>query len=261
VRQLDVFSELLLDAQSARTVYIVTLTKSPPSFQQHLGQQLLVYPEGLVKGCIANESFTTEISQTVMERKWQQPCRFQLTGRPEFEFFWDKLIQKRQALIFGGGHISQPLVDILSLIGYSVTIVDDRPDFANQARFPKAETVFCGSFETAFSEIEIGKTTAVIIVTRGHQHDLACLRHAIGSLGFYIGMIGSRRKSSLIFNTLRDEGIADSAIRNVRAPIGLDLQGQTPAEIALSVAAEILAMEKGGTGLPLSMVWRSETVD
>ncbi|KYZ74732.1 hypothetical protein AXX12_16025 [Anaerosporomusa subterranea] len=258
---MDVFSELLFDAQAARTVYIVTLTKSPPSFQQYLGQRLLFYLEGESKGCIISESFTTEILQELAGKSWEYPSLFRLDGKPEFELFWDKLIQQRQAIIFGGGHISQPLVDILSLIGYTVTVVDDRPDFANSARFPKAASVFCGSFEKAFSDIEIGKAAAVIIVTRGHKHDLACLRHALNSRGFYIGMIGSRRKISLIFETLREEGVSDAAIRSVRAPIGLDLHGQTPAEIALSIAAEILAVEKGGTGLPLSTMWRSERVD
>lgn len=259
--QLNVFSDLLLDAQVGRAVWLVTLTKAPPAFQSCLGQQLLLYSEGLSKGCIVDEQFTTEILQYFVKTPWDQPCLFQLNDRPDFEFFGDKLVQQRQAIIFGAGHISQPLVEVLSMIGYVITVADDRPDFANTQRFPKAAKVFCGSFTNAFSELAITQTTAVVIVTRGHQHDLACLRHTLCCPAFYIGMIGSKRKISTVFESLREEGASEALLNNVWAPIGLDLHAQTPAEIALSIAAEILAVEKGGTGLPLRSLWRRVGVD
>lgn len=258
---MNIFSELLQDLQAARPVCLVTLASAPLEFRHCLGAQLLLYPGGEVRGCIVDELLTRSIVNKLATESWSQARLFQIEECPGFEFFWDMPAAKRRILIFGAGHISQPLVEILALVGYSVTVADDRPDFANKTRFPQAERVFCGSFSEAFGSLPISRSTGVVIVTRGHLHDLACLRHALGSPAFYIGMIGSRRKVGLMFDSLKAEGVSGKVIGQVFAPIGLDLHAQTPAEIALSIAAEILAVEKGGSGSSLCRLSRREKRD
>jgi xanthine dehydrogenase accessory factor len=253
---MDIFSHLLKDCSASQSVYLVTLVRTPPDYPECIGQQALIYPGGASKGCIADAALTSEILRHLSNAAWERPQLFRLADRPGFEFFWDKLSLHQQAVIFGGGHISQPLAEMLSMIGYSVVVTDDRPDFANQARFPAAQRVLCDSFQNAFSQLDITPATAVVIVTRGHQHDLACLRQVMDSDAFYIGMIGSRRKVFTVFEALRQEGAMPQLLQRVRAPIGLDIHAQTPAEIALSIAAEIVASAKGGTCLPLHSVGR-----
>ena len=249
---MNLFSELLKDAQSEQPVFIVTLVRSQSAFQECVGQQALIYSDGSAKGCIINAEVTTEILRHLTSAVWEKPKLFQLAGRPDFEFFWDRLSFQQQAVIFGGGHISQPLAEFLSMVGYSVTVVDDRPDFANSARFPTAQEVICTSFQDAFAQLEFTPATAIVIVTRGHQHDLECLRQALPSEAFYIGMIGSKHKVATVFEALRQDGAGPELLQRVRAPIGLDIHAQSPAEIALSIAAEIVSTAKGGTCQPLS---------
>ena len=249
---MNLFSELLKDAQSEQPVFIVTLIRGPSAFQECIGQQALIYPNNTAKGCIVNADLTAEILSYLSRTIWEKPKLFQLFGRPDFEFFWDRLSFQQQAVIFGGGHISQPLAEFLSMVGYSVAVVDDRPDFANTTRFPNAQKVICASFQDSFAQLDFTPSTAIVIVTRGHQHDLDCLRQALPSEAFYIGMIGSKRKVATVFESLRQDGAVPELLRRVRAPIGLDIHAQSPAEIALSIAAEIVSTAKGGSCQPLS---------
>ena len=248
---MNLFSELLQDARMARAVRIVTVITAPPECGAFVGQHMLVYGDGTWKGCILDESFAGRVRDRLMELNPSQPLRFTLPEAAGIEMFCDRLALTRRAVVFGGGHISQPLVEILSMVGYEVTIADDRPDFANEARFPAARRVLCCSFADAFAQLAVTQATAVVIVTRGHLHDLDCLRFALQKDVFYLGMIGSKHKVATVFEALRQEGADPEALRKVRAPIGLDIHAQTPAEIALSIAAEIVSAEKGGTCLPI----------
>lgn len=258
---MNIWNELLQAVKAGLTMHVVTLIKAPPTLSHCIGQQILRYPDGRVQGCIVDASLTSCIICHLKMPEGQQAQVFSLPGHTDMQFFGDMVTPKLRALVFGGGHISQPLVEMLTMVGYSVTVADDRPDFANQARFPKADRIYCAPFPNAFAELEITSSSAVIIVTRGHQHDLACLRHALSSPAFYVGMIGSRRKVAVVFDSLKAEGVGESILQKVRAPIGLDLHAQTPAEIALSIAAEIISVSKGGAGLPLSRLARRNTID
>ena len=249
---MKLFSQLLQDARKSQEVAIVTLIKAPQYLAEHIGQHILLYPDGNVKGCMVDEIITRTVQQFLEEIKPAQPTRFVLPDLDEAEFFYDQLVLVQRAVVFGGGHISQPLVEFLYRVGYEVTIVDDRPDFANTLRFPDARQVLCCSFADAFPRLKLNRATAVVIVTRGHRHDLDCLRHVLSQDPFYIGMIGSRHKVATVFEALRQEGVGADVLKKVHAPIGLDINGKTPAEIALSIAAEIVAVAKGGSGLPLS---------
>jgi xanthine dehydrogenase accessory factor len=145
-----------------------------------------------------------------------------------------------EVLILGCGHIAVPLAAIAKMMGFRVTVVDDRPSFANKNRFPDADKVICNDFKQALNTINIGPKTFVVIITRGHRHDQECLRQIIRKPAAYIGMIGSRRRIGMVFEQMLGDGFQKSEIERVYAPIGLNIGAQTPEEIALSIMAQIV---------------------
>ena len=156
-------------------------------------------------------------------------------------------------LIVGAGHIAEPLHRQGSLLGFRVTVADDRPEFAEPLRFPDAHRVVRIDFSDPFADIEPAHRTHVVLVTRGHRYDYECLRRLVRQdpLPEYIGMIGSRRRVRATFHQLLEEGVPRVALERIRAPVGLDLGAETPAEIAVAVAAEWVALLRGGSGRPL----------
>lgn len=142
--------------------------------------------------------------------------------------------------IFGAGHISTCLAPLAQAADFTVRVVDDRDEFANRDRFPDIEEVLVMPFEEAFDRIMVTPTTYIVIVTRGHAFDLQILRAALRSPAGYIGMIGSRKKRDLIYTTLFQEGVARDRLEEVHSPIGLPIGAQTPEQIAISIAAELI---------------------
>jgi xanthine dehydrogenase accessory factor len=132
--------------------------------------------------------------------------------------------------------------------------LDDRPQFATRERFPEADEVRSVDLGDPFADIPLHRWSHVVLVTRGHRYDYECLRKVLerSPLPGYIGMIGSRRRVRATFDALLEEGFQRELLARVHAPIGLDLGGDTPAEIAVSVAAEIVHHWNGGSGQPLS---------
>lgn len=154
---------------------------------------------------------------------------------------------KPRLIVFGGGHIAKPLVDFSSKVGFSVTIIDDRPYFANISRFPEAETVICEDFKKSFDLINFRESDFVIIVTRGHRHDGLVLRNVLNHNLRYTGMIGSKRRVKGMMEELVSEGYPKEALDKVNSPIGLDIGAVTPDEIAISIVSQLIAFKNKGT--------------
>ncbi len=240
------YHKLLQLAEQGRTVNTLSLVSGPPKVAGHLGQMLLVFPDGSADGVIVDGELTRAALAHV-PRPAVKPALFAFDhGGDTYRCFFDIAAPKRQAVVFGGGHISQPLVAILALMDFRVTVVDDRPDFANRARFPQATTVLCTAFAKAGEQLDLGGASAVLILTRGHRYDIECLKMALPFTPRYLGMIGSRRRVTAIMDTLLAEGEDPQRLRAVRTPVGLDISAQTPAEIAVSIAAELVAAYHGG---------------
>jgi len=158
-----------------------------------------------------------------------------------------------ELIICGGGHVGQAVARAARLLDFNVTVIDDRADFAARAKFPDpAIRLIAADFISGLRSLKITPATHLVIVTRGHRHDEICLREVIEKPARYLGMIGSRRRTTTIREHLRREGIGAEHLRRVRAPIGLDLGAQTPEEIALSILAEIVLVRRGGSGKPKS---------
>ena len=150
-------------------------------------------------------------------------------------------------IILGGGHIALPLCKMAAMLDFAVTVVDDRPSFANAARFPEAAQVLCLPFEEAIENLTLTESDYVCIVTRGHRWDAVCLRQILkGALPSYLGMIGSKKRVAGVREMLLSEGCDAAALDRLHAPIGLPIRAQTPAEIALSICAEMIAHKRAG---------------
>jgi len=152
---------------------------------------------------------------------------------------------EERLIVLGGGHIALPLVDFAARIGFSVTVVDDRPQFANRPRFPAARDVICNDFMNAIERLRITSNDYVVIITRGHRHDQACLEQLFKSVEpFYTGMIGSRRRVSAVKDLLIDQGFDQKRLDRIHTPIGLSIGAVTPAEIAIAITAELIACKR-----------------
>jgi xanthine dehydrogenase accessory factor len=147
--------------------------------------------------------------------------------------------------IFGGGHVSLYLARLARTVDFRIVVMDDRAEFANFERFPFADEVLLRPYDRAVEGLSLDENTFVVIVTRGHLHDLEVLRQVINSEASYIGMIGSRRKKNLLFQQLLQEGVPQERLDQIHAPIGLDINAETPAEIAVSIVAELISVRAG----------------
>jgi xanthine dehydrogenase accessory factor len=156
----------------------------------------------------------------------------------------ERFMPKLRLIILGGGHIAAPLATIGSLLNFDVTVFDDRPSFADRARFPTAREVICDSFDRVMPRVAICKRDAVVIVTRGHRHDQDCLRgilnREISDFPDYVGMIGSRRRAAIVRRQMEEEGFNPELVARLHSPIGLAINAVSPEEIALSIMAEIV---------------------
>ena len=148
------------------------------------------------------------------------------------------------AFIFGGGHISKSLSKVATLAGFATVVVDDRETFANRERFPEAAEVHAAEYEEVFPELAINETSYVIVVTRGHRDDMRVLQLAVATPARYIAMIGSKRKVLNVVRELEKEGLPRAAFERIHAPMGLDIGAISPEEIAISVAAEMIAVRR-----------------
>jgi xanthine dehydrogenase accessory factor len=161
----------------------------------------------------------------------------------------EPLVPPVTVYIFGGGHIGARLVPLCHLLGFRTVVVDDRAEFASRDRFPLAGDVIAApSFDRIIDDLPIGEDSYVVIVTRGHGGDQAILRQVLRRRPGYIGMIGSRRKRGLIFEQLAREGCTPDDLSRVHCPIGLPVGAETPEEIAVSIAAELIAARAGRGG-------------
>ena len=152
----------------------------------------------------------------------------------------ETLFAKPKAVLLGGGHVSLAIAQLLKMVEFRVIVVDEREEFANKERFCCADEVYCMGFQEFLDTKDFGEHAYYIIVTRGHKDDYTCLSGLLRREKTYIGMIGSRKKVAISFDKLRAEGYLEEEIAQVHAPIGLAIGAQTPAEIAVSIAAQMI---------------------
>ncbi|MEN6324862.1 MAG: XdhC/CoxI family protein [Syntrophomonas sp.] len=182
-----------------------------------------------------------------------QVCRLNNPEQMEQEvrIMLDPYLAPHELIILGGGHIAKSLVELGNLLGYITTVVDDREEFVSEQRFPQASRRICCSFDDLDKNLSPGSRSSVVVVTRGHQHDWICLRQMLKYPLVYLGVIGSRRKVAMLRENILSAGYPEEICNRIYMPIGLNIGAQTPEEIAVSIAAELINVRRSGKAYSL----------
>jgi len=173
----------------------------------------------------------------------------------ETNLLFERLQPSPRLVICGAGHVGASLARLAAFAGYHTTLIDDRAAFLKRERFPEEQIdlVVADDWNDALLEaIGNGRGVSVAVVTRGHNEDEQCMQVVVRANPDYVGLIGSKRRTSIVIDRLRESGIPEEQLKNIHAPIGLDIGAVTPEEVALAIMAEIVAERRGGTGTPLS---------
>ena len=163
------------------------------------------------------------------------------------ELFYPKL----KLIIVGGGHVGLALAQLAEVVGFEITIIDDRQEYANNERFPMAKKIYSDKISHSLSNIRVDHLSYIVLVSRGHKLDEEALELVINKNASYIGMIGSKRRTKIVLNNLLAKGISAEKLEKVYTPVGLNLGGQSPGEIGLSILAEIVQLIHQGDGTSL----------
>lgn len=230
----------------------MTVIRAEGSTPREVGAKMLVWPDGTISGTVGGSAVEALVIKEALEALRQGKARIVQhelmdaqsdTGMicgGRMEFFIEPLKRLPHLYIFGGGHIGLPLARMAAELGYPYRIFDDRPEFASAERFPQALERHAGPFPELMARLELVRPAFVIIVTRCHDTDLEVMRGVLGKPYDYLGLICSRKKKAEVFRILAGEGFSPAELERVHAPIGLDIGSQTPAEIAVSIMAEVI---------------------
>jgi xanthine dehydrogenase accessory factor len=214
--------------------------------------------DGEVQVCnIRNRELLQAVRDEAVNRLLKEECRQVVLTLPgtdcKAEVFFEVIPAMHKVIIVGAGHLAIPLVKFAKILGFHISVLDDRVMYANRERFPDADEVLAGDMAETLRGLEITPQTYIVLITRGHQFDEPCLREIIHSPAKYIGMIGSKRRIKACFIRFRDEeGIPEELLKRVYAPIGLDIKAESPEEIALSIISEMVKVRRGGTAQSLA---------
>lgn len=157
-----------------------------------------------------------------------------------FTVFTEPVEAESVVYLFGAGHISTSVAPLASMVGFRLAVIDDRAEFATRERFPTADEVLVLPFAKVFDHLRVTPDSYLVIVTRGHLSDRAVLKAALRTNSAYIGMIGSKRKREAIYQSLLDEGVPRERLEAVHSPIGVEIDAETPEEIAVSIVGELI---------------------
>lgn len=204
------------------------------------------YLEPLMK-----QSYQPEIRITTDQSLYQRALAALLQANMDVSLLNpDWFAEKPLLFICGGGHVAKKLADIASFLDFRIRVMDSRPEFANEARYPYAEEVICAPFDTLPTHLEAGSYYAV--VTPGHQDDYTCVKQILKSSYAYLGMIGSRKKIAATYERLQNDGYTQEQLDTIYAPIGLPIGAVTPSEIAISILAQIIEIKNKRSSASIS---------
>jgi xanthine dehydrogenase accessory factor len=255
----DLLAELLLSIEEGRSVALVTVVKAAGRYASAWGQRALVWPDRGPLGSLGLGALEARaLADAAAALSQRQPRMLSYEG-DQVELFVEVQRRPPTLMIVGAGHVAQPLATLGKLIDFEVVVIDDRPQYANRERFPQADRVIAARFRSTLHNWRIDADTFIVLVTRGHSHDVDCLLEVLDSPARYIGMIGSKRRIQAVFDLLeKEQGIPREKFERVYAPIGLDIGAETPGEIGICIIAEIVKIYRGGRAESLSDALRDD---
>jgi xanthine dehydrogenase accessory factor len=254
---MDLYEELVRLRRLGQKCALATIVQVRGSIPSYESAKLLVREDGSLAGTIGGGCVEAEVwnaAREVIETEKPKHLTFNLGQDAAYDnglicggqldVFIEPVVPQPRAFIFGAGHISKSLSKVLTLAGFGTTVVDDREAFANRERFPEADEVLAGEYEEIFPKLPVHEGSYLVIVTRGHRDDMRVLKWAVGTNARYIAMIGSKRKVLNVVRELEKEGIPRENFERIFAPMGLEIGAISPEEIAISVAAEMIAVRR-----------------
>jgi xanthine dehydrogenase accessory factor len=247
----------------------VTIVRANGSTPQRTGAKMLVYADGRTVGTIGGGCYENDALGKAREAiATGKPALVRYDLNDDFvqesglicggqmEVYIDPIAPAPRLYIIGAGHVGFHLARAAADSGFRIHVVDDREKFANAERFPAADAIVVDDIADWLHKAELAPSSYVVVVTRGHTHDFDALRALAARDLRYLGLIGSRAKVARVFDALTAEGMPAECLAHVHAPIGLDIGAVTPAEIAVSILAELIAVRHGKDVAALSMKWQ-----
>jgi len=248
---------------------LVTIVRSTGSTPQRTGAKMLVYADGRIVGTIGGGCYENEAAGKAREAIASgKPALVKYDLNDDFvqesglicggqmEVYIDPIAPAPALYVIGAGHVGWHLSRFAAEAGFRIHVVDDREKFANSERFPAAAAIVVDDIGEWLHAAQLPASAYVVVVTRGHTHDFEAIRALAARDLRYLGLIGSRAKVARIFDALEAEGMAAEYLARVHAPIGLDIGAITPAEIAVSILAELIAIRHGRDVSAASMKWQ-----
>ena len=268
----DVFEALTQALARGEEAALVTIVSAQGSTPQRVGAKMLVFPDGrtvgtIGGGCYENDAFwkakeaiqsrTARLVKYDLNDDFAQENGLVCGG--QMQVYIEPIEATPRLYVIGAGHVGHQLGRLAHTVGFRVHVLDDREKFASKERFPDAEEVIVESIPESLHEADISANAYVVIVTRGHTHDLDALRALAARDLRYLGLIGSKAKVKRIYDALLAEGMPQECLQRVHAPIGLDIGAVSPEEIAIAILAELIAVRRGKMQDPkvaaVSMRW------
>jgi xanthine dehydrogenase accessory factor len=259
----DIFRALVEAQDKGFSVALCTVIRTQGSLPRHAGSKMLVYPDGHIIGTVGGGGMEARViadAQTALREGTPRTVSYTLTdlknGDPgvcggTLDIFVEPIGTLPTLVVIGCGHVGKALAELGKWTGFRVVVVDDRPDFCNPTYIPGMDGYLVTPSGSTAEQIPTGPNVYVATVTRGVPIDTNLLPPLLRANLGYLGVIGSRRRWALTIKALEDQGITRDLIARIHAPIGLELNAETPQEIALSILAEIVMIRRGGTGAPM----------
>lgn len=254
----EVFLAALDAERHDEAAALVSVIATEGSTPQKAGAKMVVYADGRIVGTIGGGCLEAEMirrARHAIETRRSQLASYDLTpdqagedglvcgGR--MQVFIEPIEGVPTLLLFGAGHVAQPLARLAKSVGFRVEVADDRVKFANAERFPDADCVLVEAFAEAAAKMTIGRSSYAVVVTRGQKGDADALQAVLGKGLRFVGLLGSRPKAVHVMSELEERGVETAALAEIHVPLGVEIGAQSPEEIAVSIMAELIAVRRG----------------
>ncbi len=253
---IDIYDKIAELRSQNKPAALVTVIAKKGSTPRDTGSKMLVSSDGTVYGTIGGSAVEAMMIEKAKEsiktgkyfKEWhdlddrEKDDTGMICGG-KMEFFIEPIGVQPHLIIFGGGHVALPLARLAAQTGFSYTIIEDRPEFSGEDRFPDAKEIVLAGPEEIDEKVKISETDFVAIVTRSHEIDYQAIKVILRHPVTYLGLIASKIKKRQVFAQLVEEGFEKDVVDKIHSPIGLDIAAQTPEEIAVSIVAELIAVK------------------
>lgn len=252
---MDIYDDIYRLRREGKACALATIINARGSIPSVAAAKMLVRDDGTINGTIGGGCVEAEVWQAAREvlKNEEKPriLTFNLDQTPDkdtglacggtLQIFVEPILPPPVLYIFGAGHVGYNVYKIAHSTGFEVVIIDDRETFANRERFPEARDIYADEMDRVMEQLAPPEAAYIVIVTRGHRHDMRVLGWAVNTPAHYVGMIGSKRKVLTVCQELERQGVDSEKLKRAHAPIGLSIAATTPEEIAVSIVAELIA--------------------